>query len=70
MFFFAVATTSERKPVGAPVGSLRSAAEATEMPSSSPIMWVGRYSAMCSKVSSGSMLYSCAAAPHVFVSRT
>ena len=40
--FFAVATTSERKPVGAPVGSLRSAADATEMPSSSPIMWIGR----------------------------
>ena len=39
---FAVATTSERKPVGAPVGSLRSAADATETPSSSPIMWIGR----------------------------
>ena len=33
---FAVATTSERKPVGAPVGSRHNAALATEMPSSSP----------------------------------
>ena len=41
-FRLAVAATSERKPVGAPVGSWRSAALATEMPSSSPIMWIGR----------------------------
>ena len=31
------------QPFGAPVGSFRSAAEATEIPSSSPIKWVGRY---------------------------
>src|SRR5262249_5710306 len=34
----AVAATSERKPVGAPVGSLRNATLATDTPSSSPIM--------------------------------
>ena len=39
---FAVATTSELKQIAAPVGSLRSAAEATERPSSRPIMWIGR----------------------------
>ena len=54
----AVATTSERKPVGAPVGSLRSAQLATEMPSSSPIMWIGRYSAAYLPLLSGSMAYS------------
>src|SRR4029078_5188502 len=39
----AVAATSELKQIDVPVGSLRSAAEATEIPSSSPIMCVGRY---------------------------
>ena len=53
-----MATTSERKPVGAPVGSPRSAHEATEMPSSSPIMWIGRYSAAYLPLLSGSMAYS------------
>lgn len=54
----AVATTSAWKPVGVPVGSRRKATDATETPSSSPIMCVGRYSAAYCPLASGSMLYS------------
>ncbi len=40
--FFAVATTSPVKSCADPVGSPRSATEATLMPSSRPIRWAGR----------------------------
>ena len=58
MFFFAVATTSELKQMALPVGSLRSAALATDKPSSRPIIWIGRYSEAYLPLLSCSIEYS------------